>query len=291
MPWNGVRRIIWSKHFDEMEVIGNRHFSVGVPIKSDPEFKAMMFAAGITHVDGNKSIDYIYKRHREEYLSAFDDDLRCPTGSLKELTLHVGDIAGSYSNLLSTGRFSSEPRSGQVYAANVLIRMRSTFHAVNQLILGGLALEAESIVRQGLEQCAWAFAVTKLDDLEEIDDTSPTKSVSLLKFYFPGAGRIYGKLSESVHASLSSQERFFNFHRDEIRISIRDRDNCKLASLYSVMLLDAYARISETLLPSMTHVRSSNSYSRKMHKYDLAERYADLFTDTERSMYRSWRGF
>src|SRR5688500_9778622 len=100
MAWDGVRRIIWAKHFDEMEIIGNHHFSIGVPIKADPEFKAMLFAAGITHIDGNKSIDYIYKRNREDYLKAFDDDVRCPAGGVKELALHIGEIADSYSKQL-----------------------------------------------------------------------------------------------------------------------------------------------------------------------------------------------
>jgi hypothetical protein len=290
MPWDGVRRIIWAKHFDEMEIIGNHHFSIGVPIKADPEFKAMLFAAGITHIDGNISIDHIYKRHREEYLSAFDDDLRCPPGSLKELTLHIGEIADSHSKLLSTGRFTSPPTSGQAYAANVLIRMRSTFHAVNQLILGGLALEAESVVRQGLEQCAWAFAVKDLNDIDRIDQTSPTKSVSLLKAHFPGAGRIYGQLSESAHASLSSQERFFSFHDGKLNISIRDSDNCREALLYSVILLDAYARISDNLLACMEHETVSFMASSNRHKYDLIERYRDQFTALDHSIYGSWRG-
>lgn len=290
MPWDGVRRIIWAKHFDEMEIIGNRHFSIGVPIRADPEFKAMLFAAGITHIDGNKSIDYIYKRNREDYLSAFDDDVRCPAGSLKELTLHIGETADSYSKLLSAGRFTPKPSTGQAYAANVLIRMRSTFHAINQLILGGLALEAESVIRQGLEQCAWAFAVMGLDDIAGIDQTSPTKSVSLLKAPFPGAGRIYGQLSNSAHASLSSQERFFDFHEGKLRISVRDSENCRTALLYSVVLLDAYAHVSESLLAGMEHGPDKLMIRPKRHQYDLVERYKDQFTDVDHSIYDSWRG-
>lgn len=290
MPWDGVRRIIWTKHFDEMEIIGNLHFSIGVPIKADPEFKAMLFAAGITHIAGNKSIDYIYKNNREEYLSVFDDDVRCPAGSLKELALHIGEIADSYSRLLSTGRFTPKLTLGQAYAANALIRMRSTFHAINQLVFGGLALEAESVIRQGMEQCAWAFAVRKLDDISSIDQTSPTKSISLLKASFPGAGRIYGQLSNSAHASLSSQERFFGFNEGKLSISIRDTENCREALLYAVILLDAYAHISDGLLADMERDTDEYTARSKMHEYDLIERYSDQFTDVNRSIYGSWRG-
>lgn len=46
--WDGTRKIIWAKHLDEMEIIGTNVFSVGVPVEEDPEFKASVFAAGVT---------------------------------------------------------------------------------------------------------------------------------------------------------------------------------------------------------------------------------------------------
>ena len=61
MSWDGVRKIIWAKNFDEMEIIGTLHFSVAVPIDADPEFKAMVLAAGVAHSGGNSAIDYTYR--------------------------------------------------------------------------------------------------------------------------------------------------------------------------------------------------------------------------------------
>lgn len=290
MPWDGVRRIIWAKHFDEMEIIGNDHFSIGVPIKADPEFKAMLFAAAITHIDGNKSIDYIYRRYGKEYLEAFDDDKRCPSGSLKDLILHVGKTAEGFAKRLSSGTFTSQQPTGCVHAVNVLIRMQSTFHAISQLVLGGLALEAEAVIRQGIEQCAWSLAVKELDDVKDIEKTSPTKSVSRLKQSFPGAGQIYGLLSDSAHASPSSQSRFVERNGDQVSIAIRSAEHCRQALLYLVMLLDTYANIAESVINHMDVPTSTFEPPMQRYNYNTINRYKALFNDADLKRYSAWRG-
>lgn len=290
MPWDGVRRIIWAKNFDEMEIIGNRHFSIGVPIKADPEFKAMLFAAAITHADGNKSIDYIYRRYGAEYLEAFDDDVRCPPGGMNDLVLDIGETAESFSKHLSISKFVSKPTSGTVQAANLLIRMRSTFHAINQLVLNGLALEAEAVIRQGFEQCAWAHAVIELDDLLQIENTSPTKSVSSLKSSLPGAGRIYKILSDSAHASPASQARFIEIEPERTIVSIRSNERAREALLFLVALLDTYVSIATSLLTKMRSPEKSYEAPLKPYLYDTLNRYKNLFTQEEMALYASWSG-
>ncbi|WP_139351348.1 hypothetical protein [Rhodanobacter sp. B05] len=273
-----------------MEIIGNDHFSIGVPIKADPEFKAMLFAAAITHIDGNKSIDYIYRRYGKEYLEAFDDDKRCPSGSLKELVLHVGKTAEGLAKRLSSGTFTSQQPTGCIYAVNVLIRMQSTFHAISQLILGGLALEAEAVIRQGIEQCAWSLAVKGLDDVHDVNKTSPTKSVSRLKQSFPGAGHIYGLLSDSAHASPSSQSRFIERDGDQVAIAIRSTDHCRQALLYLVMLLDTYANIAESIINHMGVPTPTFEPPVQPHDYNTINRYTALFNDADLVRYSTWRG-
>jgi hypothetical protein len=56
-PWDGVRSILGKSELDELEVHHSRLFSVGVPIRADPEFKAFVFAAAAAHAFGNKWID------------------------------------------------------------------------------------------------------------------------------------------------------------------------------------------------------------------------------------------
>ncbi|HEX5460773.1 MAG TPA: hypothetical protein VFX20_12455 [Steroidobacteraceae bacterium] len=79
-----VRKIIWKRDLDEMEVIGTRMFSVGVPIEADPEFKAYVFAAGVTHSMGNSSVDAQLRRNRGKWIDSFRPEKSKP-GSAEQL--------------------------------------------------------------------------------------------------------------------------------------------------------------------------------------------------------------
>ena len=125
--WDGIRKVIWKKNFDEMEIIGNKQFRVAVPIEADPEFKAMVFAAGITHSLGNSSIDYTLKRHGEKYLKSFDPDNTCPPGCAKELFLFIRNNAVDIADALSSVELASDSVEGMVVAVNLLIRLQATF--------------------------------------------------------------------------------------------------------------------------------------------------------------------
>ena len=46
-------------------------FSVGVPVGADPEFKAYVFAAGVTHSMGNSSVDAQLRRNRGKWIDSF----------------------------------------------------------------------------------------------------------------------------------------------------------------------------------------------------------------------------
>ena len=58
--WTGL----WfpENDLDDMEVIGNRLFRAAVPVESDAEFKAYIFAAGATHSCGIRSVDNLLRR-------------------------------------------------------------------------------------------------------------------------------------------------------------------------------------------------------------------------------------
>jgi hypothetical protein len=79
-----VRKIIWHKDLDEMEVIGTRMFSVGVPIEADPEFKAYVFAAGVTHSMGNSSVDAQLRRNRRKWIDSLHPE-QSKLGSAEQL--------------------------------------------------------------------------------------------------------------------------------------------------------------------------------------------------------------
>lgn len=242
--WDGWRKIIWAKHLDEMEVIGTGMFSVGVPVEADPEFKAYVFAAGVTHSMGNRSIDGQLRRHREEWIRRFRPD-RVHPGSQELLIKKVREQALSRVDELCTIDLRTEP-AGAVAAANVLIRLASTFRGALQLIRVGFAFEAEAVVRLGFEQVAWAFVVAPLSDPDEIARTSATKAVSQLRELVPAAGRIYGRLSNLAHVAPSTHHRFVSIAEDEsVRIRVEAHDAAKESLFLLILLLDALYVASE----------------------------------------------
>ncbi len=244
MPWNGVRKTIWAKNFDEMEIIGTIHFSVAVPIEADPEFKAMVLAAGVAHSGGNKSIDYVYHRYSDVFLDRFDPDKTCPAGCIKELLLKIRITAVRISEQLSELKIPQELPFGAASGANALIRLRATFHASIQLSLSGFGIESEAVIRQGLEQLAWSLRVLEIDDPDKSQKIAPNTCISSLKSTFPGAGFIYGMLSNSAHLSPSTHGRFLSYEEDEVTISIRNPDDCANSALFLLLLLDAYSYVS-----------------------------------------------
>jgi len=240
MQWNGVRRVIWPKHFDEMEIIGTMHFSVAVPIEADPEFKAMILAAGVTHSDGNHSIDYTYNRYKDDFIERFDPDKTCPEGSVKECLLNIRNNAVEIAETLSKLETLNKSNVGLSVAANTLIRLQATFHASIQLALTGLGIEADAVTRQGLEQIAWSLHISGMDDFDAIQKIKPNHCITSMKQHIRGSGLIYGMLSNSAHIAPRTHDRFISLVDGEIKISIRNPNNSAISAFYILLLLDAY---------------------------------------------------
>lgn len=286
MPWNGVRKIIWAKNFDEMEIIGTLHFSVAVPIEADPEFKAMVLAAGVAHSGGNKSIDYTLRRYRDEFLDRFDPDKTCPAGSVKELLLKIQKSAVSIADSLSRLVIPQPSPFGLIAGANAAIHLQATFHAAIQLSLNGLGIEAEAVIRQGLEQLAWSLRVLEVEEPGEVQEIAPSACISSLKSIFPGAGHVYGVLSDSAHLTPKTHQRFLTFKGDEVTVSIRNPDECAHSALYLALLLDAYSYASHQI---MVAVRSF-PVAAVDHCSDFIVTYQDVLPVDAGRLFRRWRG-
>jgi hypothetical protein len=68
----GRRKLNPDDHRDEMELIGNNLFTVGVSTEADPEFKAYIMAAGSTYAAGNRSVDNTLRKHQEMWIERFE---------------------------------------------------------------------------------------------------------------------------------------------------------------------------------------------------------------------------
>lgn len=287
-----VRKIIWNKDLDEMEVIGSRMFSVGVPIDADPEFKAYVFAAGVTHSMGNSSVDAQLRRNRGRWIDSFRPGQSKP-GSAEQLMKIVRTRALTRVNEL-TALDLSGASSGAAAAANVLIRLASTFRGALQLVRLGFAFESEAVIRLGFKQISWAYVVAPLTDVGEIERASPTKSITKLRELLPAAGRIYGRLSELAHVAPDTHHRFVSVDdNDKVRINIQAHDATPESLFLLVLLLDALYVVSEARFhvfgipsSSLNHTRTKVAPERPTAA--LLREYGSALPPSAESTFASW---
>ena len=244
--WDGSRRIIWAQDLDDMEVIGTHMFSVGVPVDADPEFKTYVFAAGVTHSMGNKSIDYQLKRNYANWIHRHSPEVLLAKGSLNALLRNIRDLVNTRCAAISDLSLGPSPSDALSMASNALIRLESTFRAAAQLVRLQFPFEAEAVVRLGFEQIGWAFSISDLLSVEQVVATKPTSGTTRLKEIFPGAGRIYGRLSNLAHMALHTQARVMAADDDDqLRIEIKSPEAIRESALLLIILLDAFLAVTD----------------------------------------------
>jgi hypothetical protein len=199
--WDGTRTVTLDSAPDEMERIGSHLFTAAVPFDADPEFKAYIMAAGTTHAMGNRSIDNILRRHCDKWIKHFEEQEISDAKGLVGLRRAVVRQATARCVEISNLDLGEDARSGTTSAANVLIRLDSSFRAASHLLQLGFAFESEAVIRVGFEQVAWSNVVRHLQSSKEVTKVSGTGNITKLKEIFPGAGFIYGRLSDMAHLS------------------------------------------------------------------------------------------
>jgi hypothetical protein len=243
-------RRIGTTPLDEMELIGNKLFTVAVPIDSDIEFKTYILAAGTTYAYGQKSIDNVLRRHVDQWIKNFSGSDHTTTLRSAHLRQFVNDTASARCLALSKLNLSDET-AGRVAAANALIRLESTFRAASQLIWLGFPFEAEAVIRLGLEQIAWSYVVYGKASPDEVSTLPVLKCVTVLKSLLPDAGRLYGTLSNSAHLNPETHRRYVSPTPTGVEISIRSPAEAKESMLLLVLLLDAFLATSAHCFPDV----------------------------------------
>jgi hypothetical protein len=288
-----VRRVIPPEAVNEMELIGNRLFSVAVSIDADSEFKAYILAAGCAHARGNRSIDNVLRRHGDEWIKKFDEDRNSLASRISKLRREIFLQAEERSIAISDLTLNPTASAGIVAAANSQIRMVSTFRAALQLIWMGYAFEAEAVIRLGYEQVAWSYGVRTLETDDEVQKTSGTRWTTKLKEVFPGAGQIYGRLSDVAHVSPATHSRFMSVSDEETTVQLKSPDTVRESLRLLLILLDAVLVVSELCFKDYgldcENINSSTGEifeSRKVSRLMLE--YADVLPGGSLSSFNDW---
>jgi hypothetical protein len=246
--WTGL----WfpENDLDDMEVIGNRLFRAAVPVESDAEFKAYIFAAGATHSCGIRSVDNLLRRHGDLWTRRFEQKQSSGKKNIALLRREVMRQVMARCEAISKLNLRKAATEGTITGANAQIRLESTFRAASQLLALGFAFESEAVTRLGFEQIAWIYAIRNMLTPDEIESTSATGSVTDLKHVFPGAGRIYNRLSNLAHVSPKTHPRYLGASEGNTIIRIRMPSAVRESMLLLVILLDAFLAVGEICLSS-----------------------------------------
>ncbi len=183
-------------NFYEMELIGDHHFTVAVPIDAKNDLKRKVVGVLKTHLLGQKSVDYVLKKFGSHWIfPPPEEDRVFFLNTLRAVDNTISVIIEK----LSSGEKKRPDHVGLFAAEMALIRLKPTFLATIFLIMQGYAFETAALCRLILEQYGFAYTVFTINDTEKILQTKVTKTISNLKKLLPYSGKLYGELSSQSH--------------------------------------------------------------------------------------------
>lgn len=202
-----------------------------------PTARNKIVAASLSEEVGINSVDYVLKRYLKKGPAQSEQE---PTKHERERQIYLSSYYKSKDYLLRMfnkleTNSRPEPQLGQFGAALVIERLPITLFSAHLLYDLGHRFEGHAISRYALEQIAWAFSIRDMNDVDSIKKVNSTKSISELKKLSPDVGRMYGMLSDKVHAN-------YDDHWDFIRIW-----NERNLILYSDYRFDEFSHIIMTL--------------------------------------------
>lgn len=258
MAWWGVNKIFDLHYdFDDLELIGDNLFVIGVPEKFDDNFKRNVFAAAKTSMLGNKSIDYTLKQYGDCWKFERDEDTKQIFSALSDVKTII------ISALEYLVAIKNKPHIASFFAAGAaLVRLQNTFQASRLSIKCGLHFETAALERIILEQLAWIYYIYKLEG--DFFKIPPTKCLNKFKTIYPNVGMLYGKLSEYAHISPKTTLDYVKYDGKNLSIQLSsDPKKIKFMTYILVLLADMFCVVGEIV------------YSDLINEYQYIERNKD----------------
>lgn len=234
--------------FSHLHFIGDDDFLFAVPLQTDKELQARMFAAWKSYGGGDKSIDCVLQKYRKSW--NFDSEDRT------ELQIHVDQIVHpAYAHIWYLINGWTDPPKvttshAKLLASAALFRMQSSFSVLTLLTRFGYGYEGFTVSRLILEQIAYVFvAQNSCDDI--VEKINPTKCISNLKTVIPWIGYLYGQLSNYTHFNpkLCDEHMLKKGGANYVRLRRPQFWSPRLAWVFA-LLTDAYAIVTDVMYPT-----------------------------------------
>lgn len=232
---------------------------------------------------GNLSVDHVLKRYYSDFDKIYkhNEDVKKKSEVYKyeklveEFLDFQKKIYNEYNSTLSKIDFTNAEES-IFYCGLIYKKLDSNFQALRMLINFGFYYEAFSLIRQMLEQIAFAFEIFHKKSFDEYE--SPTKCISSLKKFYPYAGTFYGQLSSKTHID---KTQFINHYtvneKNEGNIILRSLEFSANTAFYSSIILDAYVCVFEYIFFDYLKEYASVTKNKKIKKNRTTKSFYNEF--------------
>lgn len=247
------RKLPWEVELadlDELDLIGDHRFTLGVPRDSTEEFRRYVFAAAKTVMMGNRSVDHVLRSYRDHW--TFPDTSGSGGALVRAMNRATKGQVREAATRISALDAPDGATPGLAAAQAALLRLQASFRGAVLMCRLGLRFEAVVIARLILEQIAWAYAVHGFKDLAFFD-VLPTKCVSVLKAIWPDVGRLYGQLTDVAHIVPEVSTEYVLFTGTESEVVIASVDDTRVVSFQLLYLSYLFRVISAVAMRSVLY--------------------------------------
>ena len=230
---------------EDLVLIGNHLFCLGVPYDCVPDFRKYVVAGAIAHHLNLRSIDTALKNYmrEKEWKSnpSIDPRLRLIT---QATALVKKEVVSATDKAIATP--TNSEKAGFIAATVALARLPATFRVTVFSLRMGCYLEAAALCRMILEQLAWICNVYEIRG-NEWARIKPSACIGNLKEFYPAAGRLYGALSDLTHVNPSTHRSFVVFEGGKLEVVYGDMSITLWATLCLLEVCDLHLLISELI--------------------------------------------
>jgi hypothetical protein len=237
-----LRVLTSSRDLDDYDILAMPMISAAVPHRTTESFRKLIWATMLTYAWGNTSVDYVLKRYaylwEKKKNKSFQRDPRIL--ALRDMVETVNHVANNLDELKLSGSL------GRICARAALSRLEATFKAAYGLIRKEYVFETDAVVRLILEQLAWSYVASGIDD-SEVLKLKPSKCIAQFKAVFPNCGLLYGELSEWAHIDPSIAKNYLSFHEAGSPVVRRSSYNSFESGAHLIALAPVYAEVVQKL--------------------------------------------
>lgn len=206
---------------EDLELLGDNLFVVGVPYTSDSEFKRNVVGAAKSYVMRHKSIDYTIKQYGKHWnFDKKSDKVQKGLFSLcSMLRQHSTTIINYFLSI------ENKPDLPNLFACTAsIMRLTNSFQGAVLCIRQFLHFETVAISRIILEQLSWIYSICRMsEDENAYSKIAPHKTIGRLKELIPEAARGYGFLSRKGHIMFDETMSYIKVTDGKLGIQLHDR--------------------------------------------------------------------